>query len=175
MLIAMAGLPGTGKSTLSQKLMSALHAIVLDKDAVRSALFLDKYVEYSTEQDDLVISIMFQVAEFCFRKYPSITILIDGRLFSRRYQVQDVVQFAARVQQPLKIIECVCSDETAKHRLEQSTARGAHPARNRSYELYLSIKARWEPIQEPKLVLNTDGDLEECTARALQYIRDGSS
>lgn len=171
MLIAMAGLPGTGKSTLSRKLASALHGVVLDKDIVRSALFPDKYIEYSTAQDDFVVGIIYQVAEYYFRKHPGLTVLIDGRLFARRYQVQDVVAFAARVSEPLRIIECVCSDETAKRRLEFSATHGAHPAKNRSYELYLSIKARWEPIQEPKLVLDTDGDLEACVARALQYIQ----
>jgi adenylylsulfate kinase len=175
MLIVMAGLPGTGKSTLSRKLVSALNGVVLDKDTVRSALFPDRFTEYSAEQDDLVVSILYQVAEYYFRKYPGMAVLIDGRLFSRRYQVQGVVEFAARVQEPLRIIECVCSDETAERRLEHATAHGTHPAKNRSYELYLSIKARWEPIQEPKLVLDTDSDLEVCAARALRYIQSDSS
>ncbi len=176
MLIIMAGLPGTGKSTLSRKLASALNGVVLDKDTVRSALFPGRYTEYSTAQDDLVVGILYQVAEYYFRRHPGLAVLIDGRLFSRRYQVQDAVRCAARAQQPLRIIECVCSDEMAKRRLEQATAQGTHPAQNRSYELYLSIKARWEPIQEPKLVLDTENDLEICAARALQYIRgDGAS
>jgi predicted kinase len=173
MLIIMAGLPGTGKSTLSRKLVSALGGVVLDKDAVRSALFPGQYTEYSTAQDDLVVGILYQVAEYYFRRYPGLAVLIDGRLYSRRYQVQDAVQCAARTHQPLRIIECICSDESAKRRLEHATAQGTHPAKNRSFELYLSIKARWEPIQEPKLVLDTDSDLEVCAARALQYIRSG--
>jgi adenylylsulfate kinase len=39
MLIAMAGLPGTGKSTLANALANALGAAVLNKDRVRAALF----------------------------------------------------------------------------------------------------------------------------------------
>jgi predicted kinase len=64
MLIAMAGLPGTGKSTLAHHLAHALAAIVLDKDVIRAALFPPAWVEYSTEQDDFCMSVMFRVSAY---------------------------------------------------------------------------------------------------------------
>jgi predicted kinase len=39
MLIAMAGLPASGKSTLAARLASELAGVVLSKDQVRAALF----------------------------------------------------------------------------------------------------------------------------------------
>ena len=39
MLIAMAGLPGTGKSTLATALADALPAVVLDKDKLRTGSY----------------------------------------------------------------------------------------------------------------------------------------
>ena len=38
-LIAMAGLPGCGKTALAQRLAERLKAVVLDKDTIRAALF----------------------------------------------------------------------------------------------------------------------------------------
>src|SRR5947209_2269421 len=46
MLIAMAGLPGTGKSTLARQMARALSGVVLDKDVIRAALFPPALVEY---------------------------------------------------------------------------------------------------------------------------------
>jgi len=171
MLIAMAGLPGTGKSTLGRLLADACNAIVLDKDAIRAALFPIDLIEYSTRQDDFCMSIMFQVASYIIRNDPSRHVMLDGRTFSRKYQVAALEQLAEELEVPLKIIECICSDETARQRLEaKGKMEAKHIAANRDYALYLSIKARFEPIRQPKLVVNTDDDLAHCLASCLTYL-----
>ena len=171
MLIAMAGLPGTGKSTLAQKLADAYSGIVLNKDVIRAALFPIASIEYSTRQDDFCMSILFQVASYMLQNDPSLHMIVDGRTFSRKYQVEALDQFAEEIKKPVKIIECICSDETAQQRLEEKVTMGAkHLAGNRDYHLYLTIKARFEPIREPKLVVNTDEDPAQCLALCLAYV-----
>jgi predicted kinase len=171
LLIAMAGLPGTGKSTLAQRLADACAGIVLNKDLIRAALFPVAQIEYSTRQDDFCMSIMFQVASYMLRDDPSQHVILDGRTFSRRYQVAALDQLAGELKTPLKIIECVCSDETVQKRLEEKVTMGAkHLAGNRDYHLYLTIKAHFEPIREPKLVVNTDDDLVHCLASCISYV-----
>jgi predicted kinase len=171
MLIAMAGLPGTGKSTLARQLADACAGIVLDKDSIRAALFPIAQIEYSTRQDDFCMSIMFQVATYMLRNDPSQHVILDGRTFSRNYQVAALDQLAEELKTSLKIIECICSDETAHRRLEDKIMMGTkHLAANRDYDLYLTIKARFEPIREPKLVVNTDDDLAQCLASCLAYV-----
>ena len=175
MLIAMAGLPGTGKSTLAQHMAQEIGAVVLDKDSVRAALFPPGWIEYSTKQDDFCMSIIYQVSAYMLNKSPQQLVIIDGRTFSRSYQVAALKQVAAELKTPLKIIECVCSDETARRRLEQATSdQDRHPAANRNYALYLEIKAHFEPINEAKLVVNTDEDLARSLARCLLYVRNRS-
>jgi predicted kinase len=171
MLIAMAGLPGTGKSTLAHHLADAVAGIVLDKDSIRAALFPIAQIEYSTRQDDFCMSILFQVASYMLRKDPSLYVILDGRTFSRKYQVGALDQLAEELKTPLKIIACTCSDETVQKRLADKVTMGAkHLAGNRDYQLYLTIKARFEPIREPKLVVNTDDDLAHCLASCLAYV-----
>ncbi len=171
MLIAMAGLPGTGKSTLAHHLADVCAGIVLDKDPIRAALFPIAQIEYSTRQDDFCMSILFQVASYMLRNDPSLYVILDGRTFSRKYQVTALDQLAEELKMPLKIIECVCSDETVRKRLEEKVTMGAkHLAGNRDYQLYLTIKARFEPLREPKLVVNTDDDLAHCLASCLAYV-----
>jgi predicted kinase len=171
MLIAMAGLPATGKSTLAQKLADAYSGIVLNKDVIRAALFPIALIEYSTRQDDFCMSILFQVASYMLQNDPSLYVILDGRTFSRKYQVEALDQFAREIKKPLKIIECTCSDETAQKRLEEKVTMGAkHLAGNRDYHLYLTMKARFEPIGGPMLVVNTDEDLAHCLALCLAYV-----
>ena len=45
-----------------------------------------------------------------------------------------------------------------------------HLAGNRDYHLYLTMKASFEPIREPKLIVNTDEDLAHCLALCLDYV-----
>lgn len=172
MLVALAGLPGTGKSTLAYHMAHALAALVLDKDVIRAALFPPAWVEYSTEQDDFCMSVMFQVSAYVLRKDPHQPVILDGRTFSRRYQVMALKRFAEELQTPLRIIECISSDGTARQRLEKAASgQKRHLAENRDYALYLEIKERFEPIDEPKLVVNTDEDLARCLDRCLSYVR----
>ena len=72
------------------------------------------------------------------------------------------------------IIECVCDDAVARERLEQDLARGRHPAGNRTFDLYLSVKVAAEPITFSRLVIDT-GKLspEECVTRCLEHLRGG--
>lgn len=159
MLILMAGLPGTGKSTISRALADELSGTVLNKDDVRAALFSPRDIEYSTEQDEFCMRVMLKVAGYLFRKDPSRRIFLDGRTFSRRYQLERATGFSRAIGQPCRIIECVCKDETARQRL---SADSSHPAANRDFNLYLEVKARFEEITLPKTVIDTDQPLESC-------------
>ena len=167
MIVLMAGLPGTGKSALALALAERLSGSVLSKDAIRHALFAPPDVEYSTEQDDFVMEIMLQAAERILQKHPDRYLFLDGRTFSRSYQVERVIAAAQHWGQPWKIVECICSDETARARLESQASTGEHPAGNRSFALYLEIKQRFEPIAQPKIVINTDERFDQCVQRAL--------
>jgi adenylylsulfate kinase len=159
MLILMAGLPGSGKSALSRALAAELGGTVLDKDEVRAALFSPADIEYSTEQDDFCMGIMLKVAGYLFRKDPSRRIFLDGRTFSRTYQRERATGFAEALGQPWRILECACSEDTARERL---TMDPAHLALNRDFNLYLRVKASFEEIALPKTVIDTDGPLEAC-------------
>jgi predicted kinase len=170
MIIAMAGLPGTGKSAIAGRLREELRAVVLDKDRVRAALFAPEHIEYSTEQDDFCMEVMLQTAAYLLGKDRERHIILDGRTLSRQYQVARLDAFTAEHGVPLKIIQCVCSDEVARRRLERDAAEGAHLAGNRDFSLYLAVKARFEPIREPRLLVDTDNDLDTCVARSLVYL-----
>ena len=172
MLVMMVGLPASGKSAVAHRLAERLSSsVILDKDLIRAALFPPAEIAYSTEQDDFCMQVMLETAEYLLAADPAKFVILDGRTFSQRYQRDRVRAFADRLKIQLKIIECVCSDETARRRLEKDVATGRHVAQNRNYDLYRIVKARFQPIQGEKLVIDTDSDLEQCVQLALTYIR----
>jgi predicted kinase len=164
MIVLMAGLPGTGKTTLARELARRTAGALVSKDEIRAALFAPKDIEYSVTQDDFVMEIMLDAARFLLQKNSLRRVFLDGRTFSCRYQIDRVLKFAAELSQPPVIIECVCSDESARRRLEHDEP---HPARNRTFALYLDVKSRLEPIVYPKTTIYTDEHLEQCVDRAL--------
>jgi adenylylsulfate kinase len=171
MIVLMAGLPGTGKSALAEALAERLGGTVLSKDRIRHALFSPRDIEYSTEQDDFVMGVMLLAAERILQKDSDRYVFLDGRTFSRRYQIERVIDAAERLGQRWRILECVCSDETVRARLGAQADEGQHPAANRTYALYLEIKQRFEPISRPKTLIDTNQPLGHCANLALNSLR----
>ena len=170
MIVIIAGLPGTGKSTLARALAQRLPGAVLDKDSIRASLFQPAHIEYSLTQDDFCGEIMLQTAAYLLSKHTELKVLLDGRTFSRRYQRERVIEFCSQVGTSWATLECVCSETTALGRIAEAMAANNHLAANRSPELYREIRKAWEPIDQPKLVVDTDENMESSVDRAVHYL-----
>ncbi|HEX7555101.1 MAG TPA: AAA family ATPase [Leptolinea sp.] len=167
-IIAMAGLPGSGKSALASRLAAAIPAVIINKDTVRSAIFPPQEIEYSSAQDDFVFSLIYQAAAYLLRK--GRTVILDGRPFILRNQRVELIKAAREADAELRIIYCIAPDEVVKARLELDVAAGSHPATDRDFNLYLRKKAQVEPIEEPHLELDTNASLDELTGQALMWL-----
>ena len=172
MLIAMAGLPGTGKSTLAARLAAALGGVVLSKDVARSALFPPPVLDYSSAQDDLAMSAVYAAARLLLTADPTRVVILDGRTFRRAAQVADLFALGREIGQEPVVVECVCDEGVARDRLARDAVAGRHPAGNRTAELYASVKATAEPLAVPRLTLDTGRlTLDECLVRVRDYLK----
>lgn len=169
MLIAMAGLQASGKSTIARRLVIAVSGVLLDKDEVRACLFPGAFIDYSDEQNDLCLEVIYRVSGYLLARDPGLRVILDGRTYSKRRQIERLEEVAGQLGTELRIVECVCSEESTRRRLEQD--RGRHPAADRDFSLYQRIRAGAEPIAEPKLVLDTDRlSPDEAVQLILDYL-----
>ena len=126
MIALMAGLPGTGKSTLARELAACTSGRVLSKDEIRHAIFLPEEIEYSTRQDDYCLQVMLETARYLLARNPARAIFLDGRPFSRRYQIDNVIAVADSLRQ--RVAHCrvrVLGGDGAPEACRRSQGRSA--------------------------------------------------
>lgn len=174
-LIVFCGLPGTGKSTLAARLGGRLAAPVLDKDRVRASLFGPDEIEYSRQQDDFCMEVVYGRALKLARSGAAAAIL-DGRTYSRRYQVERVEALARELRVRARWIRCTCAAAIVRERLADDRRAGRHPAGDRTFERYLELERAADPLLVEHLTLDT-GDLavEDALERCLAYVGEGAS
>jgi len=164
--VIFAGLPGTGKSTLARALADRLGAAILDKDRVRGALFPDALTDYSAEQDQLCMRAMLEAAAYLTERRRVKYVFFDGRTFSTRGQIEEVLLAAEQAGARWRILHLTSADAVAEERLARNDP--GHPAKNRDLALYRSIQQHFEPILQPKLEVDTtlgvDGQLAAVEA-----------
>jgi predicted kinase len=167
--VLFAGLPGTGKSTLARAMAERLGAAVLDKDRVRGALFPGALTDYTAPQDQLCMRAMLDAAAYLTERRRLDYIFFDGRTFSMRAQVEEVLLAAKRAGVRWRILHLTCADAVAEARLERNDP--SNPALNRDPGLYRRLKQHFEPILQPKLEIDTTSGIEGQLAAVETYLR----
>lgn len=171
MIVVMAGLPGTGKSWLARQIAHALpHVTVLDRDAIRDAIFPPADLDYSDAQNELASQVTYQVAEYILARHADRIIILDGRPFSKAVQFEPVQRLAQRTGHRLKVILCHAPEAVVAQRLESDfVAADAQRRRaGRTMEKYYRIKRAFEPIALPHLSVDTSQP--HAVARAIAYL-----
>ncbi len=170
----MAGLPGSGKSTLARELAARTGGARARQrcDPPRSFRsrghrILDPAGRFlpGTDAGGRGLSFFQESRSLCVSGWPSVFAPLSDRASdpgSRRPRTSLGV-----------ILECVCSDDSARRRMEQQA--GEHPAENRDYRLFLRVKARFEEITFPKTTINTDQPIERCVEVGLHALHAESA
>lgn len=165
-LVVLAGLPGTGKSALAKELAAALGAPVFDKDVQRRELF-GALPSYTPEQNDAAVRACWEAA----LANGAADVILDGRTYSRREQVEALRRFAREHCAALVLVEVRCEENVAKRRIQVDRERGTHLAPDRSSELYERLARTAEPVEVELVLDSTAQGPEELARRVVEHLR----
>ncbi len=165
MLVIFRGLPGTGKSTLVQRLLERrTDFLVLSRDVMRRAIFPSP--TYSSQEKSMVDELIASMAGFLLDRGKSV--VINGMSLSSAAAVDRLVEVAVSRGLAARIIECVCRQETSLARIKGDG--GSHPAGDRGEYLYFEVKARFQPVRHTVLTVDTEGDPATAILEILRYL-----
>jgi predicted kinase len=154
-LIAMAGLPGTGKSTCADLIARNLHVPLVDKDDLLE-LVRHSSIEDELEQGRLAYDLVFSLAS---RQLANETSVIVDTCLAFAWLRDKLAHIAADHNATMLVVHCVCSDDVARQRI---AARAAGGLPHRSLAEYDRLREIFEDFDtSPHLTVDTTDDLTD--------------
>ncbi|MBW1704437.1 MAG: ATP-binding protein [Deltaproteobacteria bacterium] len=160
-LILLAGLPGTGKTTVAKEFARQTQALHFDIDEVKRVVVPADEVTEDIDPPEY----RFKYYSETIRRLPELfaktsaqTVILDETFHLRNFR--DFWNESARA---LNIrvhwIEVVCDEEIVKERLSIGKNRGNHILGNKAIPMYLLFKEAFEPMKAPYEVVDTSKDV----------------
>nr|MBC7245411.1 ATP-binding protein [Chloroflexota bacterium] len=164
-LILMSGLPGSGKSYLSERLAQELPAIVIESDRVRKALFPKP--TYTAQESALVHRTCQELIRRLLKK--GVRVIFDATNLVE-FQREFLYSLAERSGAHLLIVRTVAPESVIKERLEQRKTKGDSIS-DADWRVYRRMSQREQKIYRPHLCIDTSQDIEEAIRKIVRAIR----
>lgn len=180
-LIITAGLMGSGKSYQARKIAERLDAEIIRTDVLRKELFdlktTDKHYEdfgkgiYSEDISRLVYEKAFDLTKQKIKQRK--TVIIDAS-FKRRAEREKAMEMAKTLNTRFYILECICSDNVTKNRLEKRMRENDNASDGR-WELFQQQKNDFDFINEvpenSHIIIDTSTDPEAIRQQIIRKIK----
>lgn len=166
MLIAMAGLPGAGKSSVAAALARELAVPVVSVDPIEAALWRAG-VSRAEPTGFAAYLAAEAVAEGVLALGQSVIVDAVNAVEAARWQWRTL---AERRGVPLAFIEVVCSDPAVHRERLEGRSRGIEGFEEPTWPAVEQVRAQFDPWTDERLVLDTLADLPANTATALRHL-----
>jgi predicted kinase len=162
-----AGLPGSGKSTVAEALSRALSLPVFSIDPIEAAMWRGGLGR--AETGIAAYEVAIALADEHLRLGHSVIVDAVNPVEAPRAAGRDQ---AAKHRADLRIIECVCSDETVHRRRIEARVRNIAGMPEVTWDRVLQRRAEYEPWTDPRLTLDTSArSAEQLLVAAVNYLR----
>lgn len=145
-LIAITGLPGTGKSTLAEALADELDAVHLNTDRIRHEK--SQLGKYNKSTKSRIYNVMFEKAREALSKGKPV--ILDATFYTRALR-EPVDALASDLN-----IEAVWVEIRADQKTIQSRVAEERKYSEADFKVYMIIKKSYEPLERPHLVVRSD-------------------
>jgi predicted kinase len=173
-LVLVGGPTGAGKSTMAEAIAADLDATVASFDWLMSGLraFPEVWagIEYPVEQQRAIgWSLLSRVAEQQLRRGASVVLDLVARERPRR----EWAELAQRYGAAFRVVECICSDPAVLRKRVVGRTRSIPDWYELRWEDVARSHSNYEPLAEPKLVIDAVAPVDENLGRVRRYLRDG--
>jgi predicted kinase len=165
-LIVLAGLPGSGKSTVAEGLSRRLALPILSVDPIEAAMWRGGLPRDQT--GIAAYAVAQALAEEHLRLGHSVIIDAVNPVEAPRAAWRRI---AAKYCADLKIIECICADEATNRRRIEARVRNIDGMAEITWARVEQRRAGYEAWTDTRLTLDTSADApEKLLAEAIQYL-----
>lgn len=165
MIVAVLGLPGSGKSYFASKLAKKVRARYVSSDVIRQRLIAVR--KYSLDEKMIVYNEMINEMKTTIRKDENI--VLDATFYKKDVR-NKFIDAAWEFDQSILFIEVLANPEIIKERLSRK-----RPYSEAGYSVYLKLKEVFEPLERDHLVLcSTQENIDEMLSEALKYIQQNN-
>lgn len=158
MLLLIAGLPGTGKTTIARAFTALSGATHLNSDTVRKEMGLMGH--YGPEDKEKVYKALLARAREALMEGK--TVIIDSTFYKETIRAP-FRALAEACGAPLRWVEIQTGEQRLKERLSHP-----RPDSEADFAVYEQIRDQFEPIPEARLILSTDLETPESAAFKIQ-------
>ncbi|MFW5949094.1 MAG: AAA family ATPase [Halolamina sp.] len=154
MLVLVCGLPGTGKSTVAERVVDLLPAHLLRTDVVRKELFPEP--TYAAAESAAVYDELFQRARD--RLDAGDHVVLDAT-FRQRALRQRAADVAADADAEFRLVRVTCAESVVRERIRRRQQYEDDES-DADVSVYNQLKAEFEPIQgDDHVVVDNSGSL----------------
>lgn len=161
MLVAIFGLPGSGKTTFGKLLAHRLKGIHLNSDIVRSVLNLRSH--YDPDSKDRVYEALFSEVRKQLERGKNVVVDATFHHRARRDQAREL---ANQLEVPIFWIELRADEKEIRKRIALPRLDS-----EADFSVFQLIQAQMEPMEADHLILRSDLDsMDQMLGQATEYI-----
>jgi predicted kinase len=182
-LVIVCGWPVSGKTTIARRVQTVLDFHRVDIDDVRRVAtglphphpnMSEELRRRDVEEMAAAYALLLSIAEWHLEHGRSLIVTATFSRLSGQHDLQAVINRHPDVL--VRIIWCRPENDTREeieHRLSRPFGDGGYVGGVNSYDRYLEVKQRFQPIELPHLRIDTGPSetVDQSVERALRYIR----
>ncbi len=167
LLVAMCGLPGTGKSHFAAKLTGEVPFLVLETDRLRKVLV--EHPKYTTNEHRRVFnSCYYLIEEYLANGY---SVLFDATNLNEDFRIP-LYDISESTGAPLALVHVTAPTDTVRRRLKQRKAeRHANTYSDAGWLIYTRLAPVEEPVQREHYAVDTSKNITSVLEQVIGWAR----
>ena len=169
LLVAMCGLPGTGKSYFAAKLTEQVPFLVLETDRLRKVLV--EHPKYTPNEHRRVFSSCYHlIEEYLSNGY---SVLFDATNLNEEFRAY-LYDIAESTGAPLALVHVTAPKDTVRRRLKQRKAgRHANTYSDAGWLIYTRLAPIEEPVQRDHYAVDASKNIAPVLDQVISWARSG--